>query len=569
MLDKQLSKRELEVVSRMRNMYNSMVEEKDQIQDLIDEVLSYFRPYRLSSMFSDGYDLSSGSKIFDGEPIAAKNRLSSGLFAWLISPSIDWLQFEPSGDATTMGADQYRLARIFADDCERYTYNAFMENNFYEQMAVAIDEMVTAGTEALIIEPNDEIGQVHFQALKINEFLTSDNRFGKSDTLIRRIKLRNRNLVQMFPDRFDKDEKEKLLRDSEKMSEVLHFMYPAVEGDRFYGKMPIASNYMYSSNLSSSGVSGSAMSRLLAERGMTFQQFTVGKYEEIPGHSYGNCPTFNALYDTKMINSQSKTMNDMAQLAASPPLIADDGLRGSLRIAPKGVTYRERPDYDVRGVFGSIGNYPLGMDSMERRAKIIREHFKSDFFMAISGIQNSSRERTRAEIMALQAEGAAALSETVGSLNRLLIEPTIVAFMQIEQSRGRWPKPPEGLNNTPFVIRFKGPLAQAQRQYVNQQSVVSGLVTASQFATVDRNVPKKFDYLTAASDIARDLGVPEKYINPDELVAQMIQAEAEQQQAMMSAEMEERKIKSMPAAAKAPEPGSYLEKMFAAGLGGA
>ena len=96
---------------------------------------------------------------------------------------------------------------------------------------------------------------------------------------------------------------------------------------------------------------------------------------------------------------------------------------------------------------------------------------------------------------------------------------------------------------------------------------MTALTTASQFASIDRNVIKKYDYITASADTARDGGLPEKYIRSDEEVEQQIRAEAEQQQAMLAAEQKERAIKSMPAAAKAPEPGSYLEKVFAQGLG--
>ena len=566
--NERLSPREEKVMSRLRDMYRSMSEERNEIQSLIDEVQEYFRPYRLASMFSDGYNLKSGIKIYDGEPIAAKNRLSAGFFAWLISPSLDWLQFEPPRDFTK---SQMRVARMYCDELERFVYDSFRDNNFYEQVALAIDEEVTCGTVAMIAENNPKLDQTNFTTLAINDFLNSDDRYGVSDTLIRRVKMRQRNLVAMFPEKFDQREREKLLRDGEKMCEILHFIYPAIEGDKFFGVHEYASVYTYSPNVSSDGIIGSRASKLLAEKGMAYKPFAVGKGEEIPGHSCGGAATFNALYDAKMINLQSKTMMDMAQLVANPPLIADEGLKGALRIMPKGVTFRSRPDEQVQAIY-TANQYPVGMDAMARKSANLNEHFNAKYFMAISGIQDSSRERTRAEIVALQGEGAAALSKMVGSTNRLLIEPMIRIFLQIEAENGRLPEVPEGLSLEEgqalvLGIKLKGPLAQAQRKYVNQQNVVTALTTASQFATIDRNVIKKYDYIAASADTARDGGLDEKYIRSDEEVEAAIQAEAEQQRALLAAEQKERAIKSMPAAAKAPEPGSYLEKVFAQGLG--
>jgi len=560
-----LTPRQEKVQDRLRSMYNSMVDEKDQIQSLLDEVAEYWRPNRLASYFSDGYNLANGSRIYNGEPIIAKKRLSSGLFAWLISPSLDWLQYEPS---MIKDEAQMKIARTYADECERYTYDTLRETNFYEQMAVAIDELVTCGTEAMMAEPNDEAGVTHFEASTINEFLTSDNRFRVSDTIIHRVKLRNRNLLAMFSDKFTKEERESFAKNPEEYAEVLHFMYPAVPGDKFYNVHPIASCYMLGGSKAARSLSRTPTMKLLEEKGMEFQQFTVAKYEEIPGHSYGNAPTFDALYEAKMGNAMSKDMEDASQLAAHPPAIADIGLKGSLKLGPRGITYRERPSDQVTPVCTNA-NYQIGMDALERNSRLLDKHFKSDFFMAISGIQNSSRERTRAEIMAIQAEGAAALSETVGSINRLLIEPTLVMFMKIEQSRGRWPEAPESLDPaTKFTIRFKGPLAQAQRKYVNQQNTIAPLVAASQFATIDRNVPRKFDYIGAAEETAREGGLPEKFIFSDKQVADGIRAEQEQQMAMQQAAQQNEMIKNMPAAATAPEPGSYLEKMLAEKLGG-
>jgi hypothetical protein len=281
----------------------------------------------------------------------------------------------------------------------------------------------------------------------------------------------------------------------------------------------------------------------------------------------------DALYDVEMINHQAKSMAEAAHKAVNPPLIAHESMRGKIKKNPDQITYWDgmAPGGQAVGSLygGALGAYPLGIDAMERRAKIIREHFRSDFFSYLLAEGAGQKDRTATEVNAIEAQKAAVLGATIGRVTKELLEPVILDVFKIEREAGRLPQLPQELaqlakrKQLNFEVEYTGPLAQKQKQYLRSQGIMDGIAAVSGIVQATGKVEAfdQFNFDLASQKAAAANGLPDEMILDPRVVQKIRKARAEQQQAMQQAAMQLEAAKVAPGLAKAPEPGSPAERM--------
>jgi hypothetical protein len=286
---------------------------------------------------------------------------------------------------------------------------------------------------------------------------------------------------------------------------------------------------------------------------MDQQKFQAWRFMRGPGMVYGASYAMDAIYQIKMINMQAKTMIDTDQLAARPPVQTSELMKGKLRIQPGGVTYGYDP---VTPIFtGQMAQ--RGIDAMDRSERIIKGIMKTDFFMSISQLQQSSRDRTATEIMEIKAESAAVLGSVVGRIQSERLEPLVLMTMYIEKEAGRLPMPPEGIDpNKVFALQFVGPLAQSQKKYLRVQGITQGLGAAMQVAQQAPDTLMNFDMNWAVRELAIANGYPYEGLNTLQDTQKMQQQAQEARAAQQQAQMENERLIAMGQGAKGAEPGS-------------
>jgi len=355
---------------------------------------------------------------------------------------------------------------------------------------------------------------------------------------------------------------------------VVHAIYPREyrgEADNLIKldvEKPFASVYLFCGESQSSGSISSSMAPqvVLREGGFDFKHFEAWRFRKVAGMTYGTSPAIDARYDLKMLNVSSKAMADTEQMNARPPIYTDLGMKGRLRIAPGGVTYGiggNKPEPIFQGT-----NYQISMEGIERRARVIREHFKTDFFMAISQLQKSSRDRTATEIMEIKSESAAVLGSIVGRVQSEFLHPLVENTIRMEAQAGRLPVPPEGIDkNINLNLSFIGPLAQAQRKYLVKQGLEAGITAVGNMAglfqdpTLLMNVDKNY----AARKLMIVSGYPQEGLVDQKDAEDAQEAYAQGQAQAMQAQQELEAQKNLPAMGKAPEDGSPLASMMGKG----
>lgn len=550
------------LLDRVRSDYMAMENVRRDFLILYQDIARYLKPVYEDkfSGLSSGISVDDfGKYIFDGEGIAAKNRMVDGLFGWLVSPAIDWLRLRSNKYKDN------RAASMYIEELTMTLMDILQSSNFYDVIHEALDNGVVFGTEGVDITYDESLKQIVYNNIPVSDILISENKNGVVDMMHRKLYMTYRQLIEEFGiDKLDEEDKRIAKDNMEKVVKVLHVVYPRYYPGEFDDLVKPAKNKQFASVYFFCGLADSGDSfypqKILRESGYDFKHFIVWRYKKVAKYAYGISPAMDALFDIKAINLQSKGLLEATQLATKPPLLADMGLKGRLKIAPGGITYRASQN-DIIQPMMTVGNFPIAMDALERRARIIREHFRTDFFMSISQIQATSRQRTATEIMELKAESAAVLGAVVGRIQTELLTPLMVNTIRIAIENDMLPLPPKGMDDIDITLELIGPLAQAQRKYLVKQGIEQGLQSAFAVAQAKPDVLINFDLDYATRELAKINGYPEAGLIDEDMVAKQRQAIAMQQQQMMMAQQKQM-ILNKADVNKAPEDGSILGGMM-------
>ena len=541
------------LVADVMGMFKQLQDARRPIEPMWKEITDNLYPQRSGWNFEEDSRLQAGSLIFDGTAIAAHSKLADGLFGWLVSPSIDWLKWEPEDPKDR--EDQAMLG--YCQELERYLYDVFNKSNFYETLAQDIKDCSALGTSVIYGDEADGLDRPYFTPLHLREVYISENQYGLVDTLFRDFEVANRVMVEMFP-RLDAKMRDAALKRPEDKVRLLHAMFPRKKGDVtgsaiFRKNKHIASIYIYQGAATAARSQAQGGGQILLENGGTsIKKFEAWRFEKTSGQTYGTCPAMYGIYDTKMMNLISKSLADVAQLAARPPLQAPESMRGKIRIYPGGISYRvgaEKIEPIQTTISPAVGN-----DELLRRSGNIRELFKTEFFQSVSGIQAGSRERTRQEIMEMKAESAAVLGAILGRIEHERIEPMVNMVLSIEAAAKRLPPPPKNLRRGAALrMSLRGPLAQSQRKYLRIDGLTKGLAAAFELQAVAPDIAMNFKLNEAARELALANGYPIDFLYDPKEVARA-QAEAQRQRAAQAAaQAQAEAVRSMGGPRKAEE----------------
>ncbi len=533
--------------SRYLRRFEALKHERVVWEDEWQDVTRFVFPRRNGWDRTTSPDKVGASEIYDGTALAALTLMTDGLLGHLVPASIPFFRLKPS----IPRFEDFAPLRTWLDDCQLHILSALERSNFYEALGEAFPDAGSLGTAVMYMEEDISSGRVYFSTRHLKECFVAENRWGLVDTIYRRFEMTLDQLVEQFESSLEERMKDRAKRNPDDKVTVLHAVEP--------GK-----TRKFDSTYILLDANAKKDSKILDEGGYDFFPYIVWRFRKNSDEVYGRSPAMDALYDVEMINHQAKSMAEAAQKAIDPPLMANGTMRGRIRKNPGEVTYFDNMnEAQVRQLYGAgMAQYPLGIDAMERRAKIIREHFRSDFFSYLLG--TDARQRTATEVNAIEAQKAAVLGSTIGRINKELFEPVVHNMFSIEYQAKRLPPVPRevaplmGLN---LEIEYTGPLAQKQRQYLQSEGVLQGSAAVMGVAQARPDVLDNFDWDKIALTAATANGMPKSAELDPRLVQKMRLQRAQAQAAMQQAQFQLEAAKVNPALAKAPEPGSPAEKM--------
>ena len=511
-------------------------------EDEWQDVTRFIFPRRNGWTRKPSPDKVGASEIYDGTALAALTLMCDGLLGHLVPASIPFFKLRPS----IQRFENFAPLRSWLDACQLHLLTALDRSNFYAALGEAFPDAGSLGTTVIYMEEEPASGRVYFSTRHLKECFIAENRWGIVDTIYRRFDMTLDQLVEQFEPSLDQRMKDRATREPDEVVQVLHAVEPG-------------NDHKYDSTYLLIDANAKDDQKILERGHYDFFPYIVWRFRKNSDEVYGRSPAMDALYDVEMIQHQAKSMAEAAQKAIDPPLLAHSNMRGQIKKNPGNITYYDNVnDAQIRQLYGSgIAQYPLGIDAMERRGKIIREHFRSDFFSYLLGAD--AGQRTATEINAIEAQKAAVLGSTIGRINKELFEPVIHNMFAIELAAHRLPEMPREIAlpmGLSLEIEYTGPLAQKQRTYLRSQGVLEGSAAVFGLAQARPEVLDNFNWDYIATEAADANGMPQAAEIDQKQVQKIRQARAQQQLAMQQAQLQLAAAKVMPGLNKAPEPGS-------------
>lgn len=484
-------------------------------------------------------------KIINSTPLFAVNTLAAGMTSGNTSPARPWFRLTtPDPALAEIGSVKQWLHAV-----EMRMREVFSRSNLYRVLPTVYRDLGVYGT-AVMLELEDDEDVIRFEQLEIGSYWIAQSDRKRVDVVHREFQMTVRQLVQAFGIEACSERVQNMARNGqwESWIDVCHAIEPNDDASiGMGGGMAVRSVYWESSVRED---------KLLSERGFRSSPLLGCRWTTSGEEIYGSSPGMDALGDAKGLQFKELRKAEAIDKVVNPPLIAPTSLRNQkISLLPGDVTYVDsqqtqaglRPLHEWRPDLTAIREDIMASEEMIKRS------FYVDLFLMM---QNDNRSNiTAREIQERHEEKLLMLGPVVERLNDELLDPIIDRTFDIlvAKSRPFWegnidgdpliPEPPAELSGIDLRVEFISVLAQAQKAVgISAMDNLFGFVGS--LAQMNPSVLDKLDMDQAIDERAEMLGVSPRIVVPDDAVAQIRDAKAQQaaqaqamQQGMAMADM--------------------------------
>jgi hypothetical protein len=247
-------------------------------------------------------------------------------------------------------------------------------------------------------------------------------------------------------------------------------------------------------------------------------------------YAYSPC-VVTALEDARLIQDISLTLLEAGQKAVSPPMIAtSNAVNGDINLYSNGITwlddaYDERLGDALRPLTQNLNGLPVGLEMQQD----LRGQIAKAFYLDKLTFPMMSGERTAYEIGVRVSEyirnALPLFAPLEADYNGQLCEMTFNDLFR----RGTFGRPneiPESLAGKEVKFKFTSPLSQALGAEKSQK-LMEDIGVLGQAAQVDPNVKNILNVKRALNDVYIGTKTPAIWLNTEDEIAQIEQAEAE------------------------------------------
>jgi hypothetical protein len=206
----------------------------------------------------------------------------------------------------------------------------------------------------------------------------------------------------------------------------------------------------------------------------------------------------------------------------------------------------------------------------------LREKFKAKTFTLLSQLTALTQRMNLVQTAEIQGEKAALMGPMMSRNQSELLIPLIQSTWRVLVEHGRIPVPPPSVLRylqTPVDIRFFGPMAIAQKRFLELQGINPALdrlaEIGKEFPEVKMQIDDHLDPDELFSRIWEGYGAPAKVARDMTTINQVRQARVKAQQQQMKVAMAEKMAKGFHDTQQAPEEGSPGQSLMEAMGGGA
>jgi hypothetical protein len=445
--------------------------------------------------------------------------------------------------ANTDVLDRYGV-KDWLEAAERALYAEFARSNLYAQVPGLVGDAATYGHGAMLIDEDVLNARLRFTTLRLPEVYLDSNEYDEVETVFRYFTMTLKNAASFFGEeklsqvtRQDYGDKKKWHNEVN----IIHAVYRRQDHD---GEKQDAKNMPFASVYIEDG-----QDHLIEESGYRDFPYAVFIWDRIVGTGYGESPAIHALDDIRLLNRTEEARLKVAQLAAEPPVNAPDEMRPEVEVvprmnktAPNGndrvgrgrdlilpglVNYYDTPDKIMTPV--NVGmNFPITIEVTNSVEERIKDWFNVDFFLMLRHQGAGRNQMTATEVMELQGEKAAVLSDLVVNLNGALARIVQRSF-SILWRQGKIPPPPDVVAQygARLKVDFIGPLAQSQKRFHETGGIGQSLQIAGAIGQIQPSALDVVDFDEMMKNGIEGTGGSQLVIREDEDIAKIRQARAQ------------------------------------------
>lgn len=470
-----------------------------------------------------------GNTLYDSTPIHALEMLASSLHGMLTNPASVWFGLSTGSNVL----DNDHEVKTYLQTCTKIMIETLNQSNFQEEIHETYLDLGGIGTTVLAIEEDDE-DQIRFKSAPIYGSYIAENHKGVVDTLYREWDMSLRNIKGKFGDDVftaHPELVEKMKKDPEQKEKIIYAIHPDEEKK---GKFK-ACYVLHCKKF------------VLKEEMFHSFPFAVPRWTKLNAEEYGRAPAMKCLSDAKMLQAVMKvTIRGMQKVVDPPLMIPDNGFLLPINTTPGGSNFYRQGIKDRIEPFPVAARPDVGVDFLENIRSRINQAFFWDQLQLIQ-----QRDMTATEVMQRTDERLRFLGPILGRLHNELLKPIIDRSYDILRRRGKFPKPPKQLAQSPDLkIVYTSQIAKAQRTG-EANTLIKVIQACGPMLQVQPDMLDNINGDGVIRYLSNMFDLPSEMLNPEKAVAKTRQARAEQQQAMMQAQQEQMAAETAATQAKA------------------
>jgi hypothetical protein len=518
------------------------------------ELADYFLPRRYKWIVTPNQQ-SRGSPInqhiLDSTGVICARNLASGLVSGKSSPTRAWFKLRVGTvDSTTTSPTSLWLA-----ECERILYLIFSESNFYNSIAQFYFDLVIFGTATMLIYEDYENVINCINPCAGEYYIDIDGKY-RPVIFYREFTLTVSAIVNEFGLENCSETVRSLYADPgganlTRELIVAHSIEPNDDGRAsefgFSDKFAYRELYWEWGGSASPQGSNYQPQGFLRRKGYYSRPNIAARWDIVSNDPYGRSPGMDGLPDQKQVQLETRRKAQAIDKMVNPPLVADVQLKNQpASLLPGGMTYVQGFTTSGKPGIASIYDSKFPVAEITEDLNEVKQRLSRIFFNDV--LMTASQYETRSNVTAVEwnmrkSESLVALGPALDRIDYEGLSPTIDRVFDIASRAGILPPAPPEIQGQMINISYVSMLKQAQ-DATAASGIEATLKLAGELEGLKPGSMMNIDVDYAIDKYSSLQNNDPKMIRSPEVLAQMREEEAKQQQAAQQAAIAEQLSKS-------------------------
>lgn len=507
---------------------DKLFDKRSSFISLLQDIADHFYPERADFTSQRSLGSEFADHLMTSAPVIARRDLGNAFNGMLRPRSKQWFKMiagEEGNDDTYVA----RWLEYATGVMRRAMYDR--ASQFTRATKEGDHDFAAFGQCVISVEPSRDLTHLLYRNWHIRDCAWCENEEGVIDTLHRNWCTTPRALVEMFKGNVHQSVKEKMEKDPYGEVKVRRVVMPSDQyaGEKKY-RTPFVSLYVDIEN-----------QHIMEEVGQKRFGHVIPRWQTVSGSQYAYSPaTIVALPDARLIQAMTLTLLEAGEKAVNPPLIAEKEMfRSDIALYSGGITYAEavndrRLSDVVMPLTTDKGALGFGLDMRNDSREMIAEAFYlNKLSLPPQGEMTAYEVGQRVQEYIRQALPLFEPMEQ--EYNGALCEETFAVLFQ-HGAFGSIDNIPRELLDENIEFKFESPLHEAieKEKSAKFYEAAQLLATAVQ---IDPDAPANIDTRTAFRDALAGVGVPAKWIVPEDQAEQAYAANEAKRQIQQMTQM--------------------------------